>query len=318
MKITMFAVITEPFTHSTTRERSKILERSSLRGRGGNNDSVFHGIVLFKSLDELRNSGTFLANSNVNTVELLDFVVTIVPPLLVKDGVNGHGGLAGLTVTNDKFTLTTTNGNHGINGLETSHHRLVDGATGQDTGSLNGSTTTFRRFNRTFAVNRVTKSVDNTTKKTRADGNIDNLTGTLDGIAFLDETIVTEDGDTDIVGFQVQAHSTDTRGELHHLFGCGVEERILVRRSMSGNCTRKLTLNVLQTPDTANTITDTLTSSESHSRMQDQEHLLRTRPVSSTLLPTAVPEMRDSRMEETSEAAVWTTNEKVEVITRVC
>jgi hypothetical protein len=34
-----------------------------------------------------------------------------------------------------------------------------------------------------------------------------------------------------------------------------------------------------------------------------EEHVLNTRPVSSTLAPTAVPEMRDSRIEDTSEAA---------------
>jgi hypothetical protein len=32
-------------------------------------------------------------------------------------------------------------------------------------------------------------------------------------------------------------------------------------------------------------------------------YVLNTRPVSSTLPPTAVPEMRDSRIEDTSEAA---------------
>ena len=36
------------------------------------------------------------------------------------------------------------------------------------------------------------------------------MAGTLDGVAFLDEGIVTGDGDTDVVGLQVEAHSTDT------------------------------------------------------------------------------------------------------------
>jgi len=69
------------------------------------------------------------------------------------------------------------------------------------------------------AVNRVTESVDDTTKEAGADRDIDNLASTFYGVTLLNEMIVTENGDTNIVSFQVQAHDTDTRGEFHHLFG---------------------------------------------------------------------------------------------------
>lgn len=216
---TVLAVVTEPLAHGTAREGSEVLERSSFRGGSSNDDRVLHGVVLLKSLNELSDGRTLLANSNVDTVELFLLVVTIVPPLLVEDGVNRDGGLTGLTITNDKFTLTTTNGNHGVDGLDTGHHGLVDGTTGKNTGGLERSTATERSVNGTFAVNGVTESIDDTTEKFRADGDIDDLTGTLDSVAFLDGTIVTEDGDTNVVGLQVETHATDTGGEFHHLFG---------------------------------------------------------------------------------------------------
>ena len=75
----MLAVVTEPFTHSTTREGSKVLKGSSLRGGGSNNDRVFHRIVLLKSLDELSDGRTLLADSDVDTVEFLGLVLNIVP-----------------------------------------------------------------------------------------------------------------------------------------------------------------------------------------------------------------------------------------------
>ena len=206
----MLAVVTEPFTHSASGEGSEVLKGSGLGSGGGNDDGVLHGIVLLEGLDELSDSGTLLTNGDVDTVELLGLVVAVVPALLVEDSVDGDSGLAGLTVTNDQLTLTTTDGNHGVDGLETSHHGLVDGATGQDTGSLDGGTATLGGLNRSLSVNRVTEGVDDTSEETRADGNIDNLAGTLDGVALLDETIVTENGDTDVVGFQVQAHATNT------------------------------------------------------------------------------------------------------------
>ena len=216
---TMFAVITEPFTHGASRERSEVLKRSSLGSGGGNNDGVFHGVVLLQSLDELSDSGTLLSNSDVDTVELLVLVLAVIPSLLVEDGVNGNGGLAGLTITNNKFTLTTTNGHHGVDGLETGHHGLVDGTAGQDTRSLEGGTAALGSLDGALAVNRVAESVDDTTEETRADRDIDDLAGTFYGVALLNETIVTENGDTNVVGFQVQAHATNTRGEFHHLFG---------------------------------------------------------------------------------------------------
>lgn len=222
--LTVLAVVTEPLSHSASRERSEVLERGGLRGGGGDNDGVLHGVVLLEGLDKLSNGGTLLANGDVDTVELLSLIIAVVPSLLVEDGVNGDSGLAGLTVTNDKLTLATTNRNHGVDGLETSHHGLVDGATRQDTGGLDGGTATLSSLNGALAVDGVTESVDNTAKEAGTDGNVDNLASTLDGVALLDETIVTKDGNTNVVGFQVETHATNTRGEFHHLFGWSRDE----------------------------------------------------------------------------------------------
>lgn len=105
----MLAVVTEPLAHGTTREGSEVLEGSGLRGGSSDNDGVLHGIVLLKGLDELSDGRSLLANGNVDTVELLGLVGTVVPLLLVKNGVNGDSGFTSLTVTNDKLSLATTN-----------------------------------------------------------------------------------------------------------------------------------------------------------------------------------------------------------------
>ena len=46
---------------------------------------------------------------------------------LVDDRINGDGGLAGLTVADDQLTLSTSDRNHGIDGLDAGLQRLVDG-----------------------------------------------------------------------------------------------------------------------------------------------------------------------------------------------
>ena len=104
----MFAVVSEPLSHSTTREGGQELKRSCLGGGSSDDDRVLHGIVLLEGLDELGDGRSLLADSDVDTVELLDFVVSVIPLLLVQDGVDGDGRLSSLTITNDKFSLSST------------------------------------------------------------------------------------------------------------------------------------------------------------------------------------------------------------------
>ena len=159
-------------------ERSNVLERSGLGGGGGDDNGVLHGVVLLEGLDELGDGGTLLTDGDVDAVKLLGLVGGVVPTLLVKDGVKTNGSLTGLTVTNDQLTLTTANGNHGVDGLETSLHRLVDGLARQDTGGLELSTTSLLGVDGALAVNGVTQSIDNTAEHFRADRDID-LEGVL-------------------------------------------------------------------------------------------------------------------------------------------
>jgi hypothetical protein len=156
-----------------TSERSKVLQRSGLRGSSSNNDGVLQGVVLLKGLDKLSDGGTLLTDGNVDTVELLGLIGGGVDALLVKDGVKSNGSLTSLTITNNQLTLTTTNGNHGVDGLETSLDRLVDGTTRQDTRGLELSTRLGLGVERTLAINWVTKSVNDTAQKFRTNRNVD-------------------------------------------------------------------------------------------------------------------------------------------------
>ena len=139
--------------------------------------------------------------------------LTLVPPVLVKHSIESDGSLSGLTVTNDQLTLTTSNGNHGVDRLETSLYGLVDGTAGQDTGGLELGTAALSGLEGTLSIDGVTESINDTSEKSLANGNVDNLSGTLDGLAFLDQTIGTEKHNTDLAGFQVHAHALNTRGE---------------------------------------------------------------------------------------------------------
>jgi hypothetical protein len=80
-----------------------------------------------------------------------------------------------LSVTDDKLTLTTANGHHGVDRLETSLYGLADGLTGQDTGGLELGTALLGCLDGTLSVDGVAESVDNTSEEGLADGNVDLL-----------------------------------------------------------------------------------------------------------------------------------------------
>lgn len=151
----------EEFTHS------------GLGGGGGDNDGVLHGVVLLKGLDELGDGRTLLTDGNVDTVELLGLVGARVPLLLVEHGVEGDGSLTGLTITDDQLTLTTSDGHHGVDRLETSLDGLADGLTGKNTRGLELSTALLGGLEGSLAIDGVTESVNDTAEKLGSDWNVD-------------------------------------------------------------------------------------------------------------------------------------------------
>ena len=169
----MLSVVTEPFTHRATSERGDVLERSGFGSGGRNDNGIFHCIVLLEGLDQLSNRGTFLANSDINAVEFLGLVAAVVPPLLVQHGIEGDSSLTGLTITDDKFTLATSNWNHSIDGLQAGLYRLVDGTAGEDTRSLELGTALLGCLNGTLSINGVSKRVDDTAKQLYSNWDID-------------------------------------------------------------------------------------------------------------------------------------------------
>ena len=81
---------------------------------------VLHGISISETLDNLSYGGPLLSDGDVDAVQHLLWVSGIVETLLVDDGVNGDGGLSGLTIANDQLTLATADGHEGVDGLDAS------------------------------------------------------------------------------------------------------------------------------------------------------------------------------------------------------
>src|SRR3546814_8594908 len=74
---------------------------------------------------DLSNGGALLADGNIDAVELLALIVALIGGLLVDEGVDGNGGLAGLAVADDQLALTAADGDQRVHGLEAGLYRLM-------------------------------------------------------------------------------------------------------------------------------------------------------------------------------------------------
>jgi len=68
--------------------------------------------VISEDLDDVGNGRSLLTDGNVDAVKLLGVIsVGVVEGgLLVDDGIDGDGGLASLSITNDELSLASANG----------------------------------------------------------------------------------------------------------------------------------------------------------------------------------------------------------------
>merc|ERR1740139_391207 len=102
--------------------------------------------------------------------------------------------------------------------------RDVDGLSWDNAWCLELNSGTFSVLDGTLSIDSVTEGVNDSAEHALTDGNINDRSGSLDDIAFLDFSIVTQNDDTNVVGLQVESHALDSRLELDHLTGLDLGE----------------------------------------------------------------------------------------------
>mmetsp|Transcript_8630 Transcript_8630/g.10112 ORF Transcript_8630/g.10112 Transcript_8630/m.10112 type:complete len:544 (-) Transcript_8630:157-1788(-) len=220
----VLAVVTEELADGTAGVGGQELEGGGFGGSGSDDNGVLHAVSILEQADDVGNGGALLADSDVDAVEGLGVVTGLEDSLLVDDGVDSDGGLAGLSVTNDKLTLASTNGHEGVHRLQASLHGLMHGFPGDDARGLQLDSGTLVIVDGALSVNGVTERVDDSAEEALADGDINDGASSLDDITFLDLSIGTKDDNTDVVSLQVESHTLDARLELDHLTGLDLGE----------------------------------------------------------------------------------------------
>ncbi len=225
-RLAFLALPHEVLTHGRSGVWSDVLEWSGTGRSCVHDDRVVHGTIGTKRVNNTCNRGILLANSHVDA----DHGVFRAPVfLLVDDGVDGHGGLAGLSVANDQFSLTATDGNHGVDGLDTGLQWFLHRLTCSDAGCDDIELHRAGAVDGTLAVQWRTERIDHSAEHGFADGDFKQSVRRSDRVTFTNSEVVAVDDGSDGVLFKVHglAHDGAFAGlELEEFAGHDVGEAV--------------------------------------------------------------------------------------------
>ena len=105
----VLSVISEVLTNSASRVWGEELEWSGIGGSSSNDDGVLEAVSLLEESHDVGHGGSLLTDGDVDAVERLGVVTSLEGDLLVEDGIDGNGGLASLTISNDQLKLASAN-----------------------------------------------------------------------------------------------------------------------------------------------------------------------------------------------------------------
>ncbi len=204
----VLTTVAEVLAHGASGIRRDVLQRGGFGGGGGDDDGVLHGAMLFELAHDVGDGRCLLADGDVDAEEIL--------ALLVDDGVDGDGSLAGLAVADDQFALAAADGHHRVHALQTGLHRLRHGLTPDDARRDLFDLVGQLGVDRAFAIDRLTEGVDHATQQFGTDRHFQNTAGGLDHVAFGNVFVFAKNHGADGIALKVERHAEGVAGKFEH------------------------------------------------------------------------------------------------------
>ena len=181
----MAAGVAEIFPDGCPGKRCEVLQCGWVGSRGGNDHRVVHGTFFTQRVDDVGHGGAFLPDGHIDAVHRF---ARLVGGALVDDGVDGYRGLSRLAVADDQFTLSPSDRNHGIDGLDSCLQGFRYRLAVNDPGSF-AFQRHFEKFSSygTSSVQRNAQRVDDTSQHVLADPYGRNSSRTFHDHALFDE-----------------------------------------------------------------------------------------------------------------------------------
>ena len=214
----VFALMHEVFRDGDTGVWCQVLHRGAFGCACVDDDGVVHSASLLQSFVYTNNVGVFLADGYVNTNNVLT--------LLVQNGIDTDSGFTGTTVTDDKFTLTTADRNHGVDTFETSLQRYIDWLSVSNARCFNFNVAEFGGLDFAFAIDRLAQCIDNTADNSVPYRDLHQTACSLDCVAFLNGFGAPQKNGTYVAFFQVKSHAIYAVRQFKQFAGHAVFEPI--------------------------------------------------------------------------------------------
>src|SRR4030095_8322667 len=174
----MAAIVAKLFAHGAAGIGRDELQRRRFRRGRRYYDGILHGTGLSKSIDDLRHGGTLLSDGDVDT----DHIAA----LLIDDGVDGDGGLAGLAIADDQLTLAAADRNHAVDRFQTRLQRLFDRLARDNARRFELDTPALFGIDRSATIDRFAQGIDHAADKLFADRHFGDAPRALDRVALFD------------------------------------------------------------------------------------------------------------------------------------
>ena len=184
------------FSHRTSYIRSNILNHRRRRNRSIDHSRIFHCSFLSEHFNGSSDFWIFLSNRNINTVDILSF--------LIEDRIGRNGRLSRLSISNNQFSLPSSNWHHRINRFNSCFQRHIYWL------SCNYSRSYFFHKSKMLwsdslsSVDRFPNSVEHSSQVFFSYSNTEDLTRRTHTVSLLKRTIISEHEDSNSIGRKIQ------------------------------------------------------------------------------------------------------------------
>ena len=193
------------FAHGAARVGRDVLQRRGVARGGVHHDGVGKRVVLAQGVHQLRHRAGLLADCHINADDVL--------ALLVEDGIQGHGGFAGLPVANDQLALAAADGEHAVDGQQAGFHGLVDRLAGDDVrrGGFDGAV--MAGLDGALPVDGATQRVHHAAQEIFAHGHARHAARAIHQATLFHNRVVAKKDAADFVAIQVLHHAANAVGK---------------------------------------------------------------------------------------------------------